>query len=474
MSNEHQAAYERPRAHVEPTVKGGVVSAVDTGSPADRAGIASGDIVTHADGIELADALDWLWYADEADVEVALLRATAGAEPEYILIERDAGEPWGIEWEDALFDGVRRCHNDCTFCFIKQLPAEMRSTLNIRDDDYRLSFLQGNFITLTNLTDDDIERIVEQHLSPLHVSVHAVTPAIRERLIGRNHAKGLERLDQLLDAGIEVHTQIVLVPGVNDGDELNLTLAYLGDRRPALKSVGIVPVAHTDHLTGCGVDGASLTPGKAQPSFTGQAASAVVIAQVQTYQFESRAATDETFVHLADEFYIEAHAPFPMPEWYDDFPQYENGIGMVVSYVADIKELAKELYAAVEDIPADSHAATIVIGELATGTMLGTLSALHAGGRVRVLPVKNRFFGGNVTVTGLLTGADISAAIRYDAAHVDQPTRYIVPAIIFNTDQLTLDGYTRERISEESGADITFVDATAAGLLEGLQATREE
>lgn len=473
MSNEHQVAYERPRAQVDPRIKGGIVSSVDGDSPAQRAGIAPGDVITHAEGIELADALDWLWYADEADVEVAVLRGGEG-EAEYVLIERESGEPWGIEWVDALFDGVRRCHNDCTFCFIKQLPAEMRSTLNIRDDDFRLSFLQGNFITLTNLTDDDVERIVEQHLSPLHVSVHAVTPAVREKLIGRNHEKGLERLDQLLDSGIEVHTQIVLVPGVNDAKELDLTLAYLAERRPGILSVGIVPVAHTDHLTGCGVDGAPLVADKVQPSFTGQAQSAVVIAQVQSYQFESRAATGETFVHLADEFYIEAHAPFPLPEWYDDFPQYENGIGMVVSYVADIKELAKELYAAVEAISPDSHGATVVVGELATGTMLGTLSALHAGGRVRVLPVKNRFFGGNVTVTGLLTGSDIVAAIRYDAAHLEQPTRYIVPAIIFNTDQLTLDGFTRERISEESGADIVFVDATAAGLLEGLQATREE
>lgn len=460
--------YEYPEAprtgHRGP---GGVVGALDAGSPAQRAGLAVGDVIVSADGHELSDVLDWMWWADDAAVDLSL------EDGRTVTVEREPGEAWGIEFADALFDGVRRCVNDCTFCFIHQLPADMRSSLNVRDDDYRLSFLQGNFVTLTNVSDADIARIVEQHLSPLHVSVHAVTPEVRERLIGRHHGIGLDRLDELVQAGIEVHTQIVLVPGVNDGPELDRTIEYLKDRRPGIVSVGIVPVAHTDHLSRRGVDGAPLT-GAPQPSYAGQSASAQVIAQVQRHQFESREATELTWVHLADEFYIEANAPFPKEEWYDGFPQYENGIGMVVSFASDVRERFEALTAAVERIPEGSDALTVIVGELATGTVLGALSALRAGGRVRVLPVKNRFFGGNVSVTGLLTGTDIAQAIRYDAAHAEQPSTYVVPAIIFNVDRVTLDGYTEADLAREAAAPITFVEASAEGLLAGLAVAGRE
>ena len=356
-----------------------------------------------------------------------------------------------------------------------QLPKGLRPSLYLRDDDYRLSFLQGNFVTLTNLSDQDVDRIVTQRISPLYVSFHAIDDAVRSRLIGRNHQAGVERFQQLTDAGIQVHVQIVLVPGVNDGDELDRTLEFLQERRTAVLTVGIVPVAHTDHGA-LGVNGVALADlqGGKQPCYSDQLSAARVIQHVQRYQFESRAQTEETWVHLADEFYINAQAPFPQVEWYDDFPQYENGIGIVISFAQDVRERFQDLTDALETIPQESDAATVVVGELAIGTMLGALSALKAGGRVRVLPVKNRFFGGNLSVTGLLTGGDIASAIAYDAAHCAKPTTYLVPDIIFNVDGVTLDDMSAPEIAESAGAPVLFVESNVEGLRTGLLAVGEE
>lgn len=457
---------------------GGRVKAVAEDSPASRAGVHVGDRVVAVDGHVLSDVLDWMWYADYEAITLTIVDPE-GAERSVELVDQD-GEDWGIDFEDALFDGIKRCANNCAFCFMKQLPANMRSTLSIKDDDYRLSFLQGNFITLTNLNESEVARIIEQRLSPLYISFHAVDADVREQLIGKNHARALEHFEKLVQANIEMHVQIVLVPDVNDGAELDKTLTYLYSRRPAVASVGIVPVAYTDVTTEIA--------GRPPKSFNDQTSAAQVISQVQRYQFWARAGKlgqgadlsdttidlkpvegEETWVYLADEFYIYAHAPFPSIEWYDDFVQYENGIGMVWGFVEDLQESYDSISSALATVPEGSDALTIVIGELATDTMLGALSALRAGGKVRVLPVKNRFFGGNVSVTGLLTAQDILQAIAYDQKHINHETVYAIPDTISNTDGLTLDDYTFSMIQTESQATITFVSADAQGLVAALQ-----
>jgi len=443
---------------------GAVIKTVAPGSPADEAGIVSGERLVRIEGEDLRDIIDWMWYADGTEAELDVEDA-AGTVRE-VTLSRDLGQDWGIEFEDILFDGIRRCHNACAFCFMNQLPQGMREALYLKDDDFRLSFLQGNFITLTNLTQDDVDRIIEQHISPLYVSFHASNAQVRETLIGKNAQKGLDNFVTLAKAGIDMNVQIVLVPGVNDGAILDETLEWLKTFKTHIPSVGIVPVAYTKHT--------KAIAGREPKSYNSQLAAARVIEQVQHYQFEERAERETTWVYLADEFYIYAQAPFPMSDWYDGFPQYENGIGIVWSFVEEIKENLDRYQVAVGKIVLGSDAATVVVGELATDTMIGALSALDAGGRVRLLPVRNYFFGGNVSVTGLLTGVDLVNAIRYDSDRLERPTTYLIPDIIFNADGLTLDGYTADQIREDCGANIIFHETTAEALIECFANLKEQ
>lgn len=432
---------------------GGVVAFVEPESPAARAGIAEGDRVVSVDGHTLADVIDWRWYADGASHEVVI--AASSAEPRLIALCRAAGEAWGLEFEETLFDGVRRCHNACVFCFMTQLPPGMRPALYLRDDDFRLSFLQGNFVTLTNLEDSDVSRITEQHLSPLNVSVHAVTPAVRAKLVCARDDRALVRFDELLESGIDLNVQVVLVPGVNDGEELERTLTWLAEREGVM-SVGIVPLGYTRHQE------------RFTCSYEDPLAAATVIQRVQKWQFASRERDAVTWVHLADEFYLNAHAPFPTTEWYDGYVQYENGIGMVRAFGDEAAFLREDLTKAVHDVPAESESATVVTGIMAATTLAGALNAFEAAGRVRLLAVPNRFFGGNVSVTGLLTGEDLATAIAHDRASLCAPSAYLVPDVVFNADRVTLDGLDATELSRRSGADVRVVSCDAVGLLAGL------
>ncbi len=433
-----------------PAGSGGLVAGVGPDTPASRAGIAIGDHVLAVDGAPVADIIDWQWYADGDQIALTLERDVPAERPD-VLLTREPGEVWGIEFADALFDRVRTCRNSCAFCFMTQLPPGLRPALYLRDDDYRLSFLHGNFITLTNLSDADVTRIGEQQLSPLYVSLHSVDPQVRARLVCAHEDRALERFDQLLDDGIDLHVQIVLVPGVNDGEELDRTLTWLAERE-GVASVGIVPLGYTRHQQ------------VFSAGYEDRIAAALVIEQVQRWQFAMRERDEVTWVHLADEFYLNAHAPFPKTEWYDEFPQYENGIGLVRSFVDDALEIRDELTAALQALPAEEDSVTVITGVMAATPLGGALLACDGGGRVRLLAVGNRFFGGNVSVTGLLTGVDIVDAI---AKHPHSGT-YLLPDVVLNADGLTLDDMTLPEIAEQSGADIRLLSCTAGGLLQGL------
>ena len=442
---------------------GGKVTQVDAAGPAATGGLQVGDRLITAQGQPLRDLIDWRWYSDGAQIDVTV--EDASGQQRTLTLEREPGQSWGFEVADPLFDGVKTCVNTCTFCFVKQLPPGLRPSLYIRDDDYRLSFLQGNFVTLTNVDEAEVARIIEQRLSPLHVSLHAVDPGVRMRLIGPRHARGLEALDQLLAAGIDVHIQIVLVPGVNDGAVLDETLLYLCEpqRKPHIASVGIVPVAWTAHAKQP-EDGAALR------DYRDQLDAARVIEQVQRYQFAEEEANGWDWVCLADEFYITAQAPFPLTKYYGGFPQYENGIGMVWGLIEDFKEHLPRLQQALSELPEQSEAVTLVCGELIRDTLLGALSAIGAGGKVRLLPVRNEFLGGTVSVTALLSAADLLRAITYDHERLVLPTTYLIPEVVFNQSGLTLDGKQATDIKESAPAPVAFFAPTA----EALSAAFEE
>jgi putative radical SAM enzyme (TIGR03279 family) len=398
---------------------GAIIAAVEPDSPAARAGLEPGMVVLSVDGEPLRDIVDWLWLTDGAEIRLEVVgkrRSQAGASdcepmcpesgckaarndvddasPELsFIVTRNIDETWGIAFEDPLFDGVMTCRNNCLFCFMNMLPNGLRQALYVRDDDYRLSFLQGNFVTLTNLTAADVERIIDMRLSPLHVSLHAVTPQVRERLIGRHQAWGLEALEQLLAAGIELHVQVVLVPGINDGGELDATLRWI-EQRPGILSAGIVPYGYTRYA-------------RLQASYAEPQQAQAVLAQIEPYQRRTRQAHGVSLFQPSDEFYCNAYPlaiaeHLPPANYYDSYPQFEDGIGL-------LRAFTDEWQATIAGLTGEEHwpLASLVCGTAFARFFQPLLAASPLAGRLGLLPVENRFFGGNIDVSGLLTATDI-------------------------------------------------------------------
>ena len=448
-----RADYGRTR---DADAAGALVISVREESPAWDVGIEPGMRVTTVNGLALTDMCVWLWEADGDTValEVYDPRDETVSPCE---LERLPGEDWGLVFDGAVFDGMRTCVNGCVFCFMSMLPEHMRGTLYIRDDDYRLSFLQGNFVTLTNVTDAEVNDIIVHNLSPMNVSLHAVTPEVRRRLMGKNAARGIEVLERLMDAGIEIHAQIVLCPGLNDGEELERTLAYCEDH-PAITSLGIVPLGYT----------------KFQKRFTSSysddpEAARAVIRTLEPYQRRARERYGRTVFQLGDEFYLDAGVGVPPAESYDGYPQYYDGIGMIRSYLDDTAELladAARLARARAALDAAGLALHVVSGGAAAQTVAKFVSDPALGGVVDV--VENRYFGGNVDVTGLICGCDLLAQLAGDLRGV----MLFVPDVMFNSDSLTLDGYHQHDLVtelERRGARVAVTSTMPGDLLDALE-----
>ncbi|MDR0459000.1 MAG: DUF512 domain-containing protein, partial [Coriobacteriales bacterium] len=295
---------------IEPVNSKAEIAAVAPGSPAASAGIQPGMIIQTVNGQPLRDILDWLWLSEGQETKL-VIAPSSRASATSITLTRNQAEPWGIDFIDPLFDGIQTCQNDCDFCFIDMLPDGLRPSLYLRDDDYRLSFLQGSFVTLSNLSNTDIQRIINQRLSPLHVSLHAVDATVRRRLIGPMASVGFGNLERLLAADIHMHVQIVLVPNENDGPVLDETLNWVA-AQPNILSTGIVPYAYTRYAY-------------RQVSYTAR----------QAAQLIDRLSSLAPDVQLADEWFILAGYNLPDDDYYADFPQYENGIGLVTSFIQD-------------------------------------------------------------------------------------------------------------------------------------------
>ena len=371
---------------------------VHPGGLGDELGLVAGDKILSVNGQNLRDIID-LSFA-MADEEIDLLVEHADGEQEMISFDKDEDEELAVEFESAVFDGIRNCANHCCFCFVDMIAPDMRSSLSIKDDDYRLSFLSGNFVTMTNMGPADFRRIEQFHLSPLYVSVQCMDPDIRARMLRCEGARNIaSQLDRLETAGADYHTQVVLCAGLNDGPALERTIREIVARRPHALSLAIVPVGVTKWrddpfpLHQFGHDGA-----------------AAVIDMVEKWQKQIQTEEGRTFIYLSDEFYFLAGRPVPPTEFYDGFPQLDNGIGLTRNFINEWErtEDAGERYA--EPVYLD------VVTGTSVAPMVQELAAqaeqAHPGLHVRVVPVENDWFGHTVNVSGLLTGHDIRAKLE--------------------------------------------------------------
>ena len=419
------------------------VTTVDPESPAARAGLLVGDELVSIDGEQPRDILEYRTLVDGSEISFVIERNGMSLD---VDVAKDPSETLGIEVHSALFDEVRTCDNHCEFCFIYQLPPNLRKSLYLKDDDYRLSFLYGNYTTLTRFTEADLERVITEKLSPLNVSIHATDAHVRQDLLrNRRGASSLRWLSALLDAGIEVHGQVVVCPGVNDGDVLDRTLADIADRYRTLETVCVVPLGVSKYSTESRMR--AHTPDEA----------ARVIDVVERWQRVFEATVGHRMVHASDEYYIAASRPFPPREHYGDTPMYEDGIGMARAFEAEFTGLVDTgvgteagFFSWVDAAPAEGYRAPRTCndddpGSLVTlrprrnapvGILTGTLGAavitplVEALDRndIRVITVDNEFFGGNVGVAGLMVGEDLRRVL----AGQPEGHRYLLPDVCLN------------------------------------------
>ncbi len=384
------------------------ISEVALNSPAYDAGFEPGCYLVSVNGNPLRDIIDWRWYAsdDVIELEYIDLEGDSGS----VVLEREFGQDWGFTFEGVIFDNVKVCRNSCSFCFMRQLPANMRPSLSVRDDDFRLSFLCGTFVTMTNITPEDEARIVQQHISPLRVSLHAVTPEVRRKLIGNFESHGMRVITRLLEQGIEMHVQIVLVPGVNDGEELARTISW-AYKQPGIVQVGIVPLGYTRHQD------------IFQHSFNSPYAARNVLKLIAPFQRKAFRERGNAWVFAADEFYRNAYQNtmlevLPPAEFYGNFDMFEDGVGIIRTFVDDWNKSVESGLAFDLACVLRRHEmqAVIVMGYAMMPFFEQLITMSPLANFLRVLPVENRFFGGNVDVTGLLTSYDVANALAHDDA----------------------------------------------------------
>ena len=381
----------------------GVILRVLEGSIAEELELVPGDKILAVNDMPLRDIIDFSFAM--ADEEIELLVEHADGEQELIEFDKDYDEDFGVEFERAVFDGIRSCANHCYFCFVDMIAPDMRHSLSIKDDDYRLSFLYGNFVTLTNMGAADFERIEHFHLSPLYVSVQCTNPVLRAEILRyKGAADILGQLTKLEEAGADYHTQVVLCYGLNDGEELERTIRDITERRPHALSLAIVPVGLTKHRT----DPFPLIQ-------FDRIGAARAIDQVEAWQQRIRAEEGRTFIYLGDEFYFLAGRDVPPAEMYDGFPQLDNGIGLTRNFIEEWTAAAD--YANT----LDTNSRLAVISGTAVAPVVERLARELDPDvqRIHVLPVINEHFGETVNVSGLLTGHDISAALRAFSHSVD-------------------------------------------------------
>ena len=417
------------------------IEAVRKGSLADRAGIIANDILICVNGNEIHDVLDYRFHVCNKKLDILLSR---DGKEYHAKIKKDEYDDIGLEFETFLMDCKHSCRNKCIFCFIDQLPRGMRDTLYFKDDDSRLSFLQGNYITMTNLSDEDVDRIIKMRMSPINISVHTTNPELRVFMLkNKNAGKCLSYLRRFYDAEIEMSCQIVLCRGVNDGDELIRTMHDLAALHPYVESVSIVPAGMTKFRDGL----AELTP------FSKEEAAAV-IATVEWFAGECKKAYGTSIFYCADELYIEAGLPLPSGEYYEGYRQIENGVGMIASMRDEFNE------AIADSVPENTAKRTVSIatGAAAYDFILSLAHALEEKFsfiKINVYKIENNFFGKSITVAGLVTGKDLAEQL----CDIELGERLFLPySMLRHERDLFLCSMSTEELSEKLGVPLTFVE----------------
>ena len=434
-----------------------VVKDVLPGSIAQEMGIETGDKLLSVNGHEIQDIFDFQYYVE--DEEIVLLIEKADGEQWEMEIEKDADEQLGIEFEQGLMDEYRSCCNKCIFCFIDQMPPGMRDTLYFKDDDSRLSFLQGNYVTLTNMSSHDIERIIRYRLEPINISFQTMNPELRCRMLHNRFAgEALKKADMLYQGGIEMNGQIVLCKGINDGAELEHSIRELTRYLPLLKSVSVVPVGLTKYRDG-------LYP--LEP-FTKKDAEEV-LGIIHRWQKKLYREHGTHFIHAGDEWYLLADEAVPEKERYDGYLQLENGVGM-------LRLLFEEFQDAYEALPGDAEKreVSIATGKLAypyISELAGRLMEKYPETKIHVYAIRNDFFGERITVSGLVTGQDLLAQLEGR----ELGNALLIPCNMLKADEdVFLDDITVEQLSDALQVPAVIVKSSGQDLISAILEEKQQ
>lgn len=420
-----------------------VISNVNDGSIAQKMGLKPGDKIEYINGKELIDYLDYMYLSANEEIEIKLSdgRVFNVSNPDY--------EPLGIEFETLLIDKPKSCLNKCVFCFIDQLPPQMRESCYFKDDDYRLSFLQGNYVTLTNLSDRDLDRIIEYNLPRINVSVHSTNPDLRRKMLNnKNAGKIMEQIQKLASGGLNMNCQIVLCPGYNDKEELERTISDLGQYCYEIESVSVVPVGISDFRENL----PSMTP------FDKESAKEVIM-QIEKWQRHFKEKVGTNFVYLSDEFYITADLPIPDAEEYFDFPQIENGVGLCASLKSEFEEALEEHEEKV--VKTEKAIATGIISYEFIKSLVDKLD----GEPIHIYKINNNFFGNKITVTGLITGRDLINQLK--GKNLGKKL-VLSKSMLKHDEEIFLDNTTLDDVRRELGVEIILNDNDGYQLLDAL------
>ena len=436
--------------------KGHTIKSVDPGSIADELGLEPGDRLLSIDGHELEDIFDYEYYIENESIMVVI--AKKNGEEWELDIENDY-QDLGLTFENGLMSDYKSCHNKCVFCFIDQMPKGMRETLYFKDDDSRLSFLQGNYVTLTNMKDKDIERIIKFKLAPINISVQTTNPELRCKMLHNRFAgEALKKIDRLYEAGTPMNGQVVMCKNLNDGDELDRTIRDLTKYIPCMESVSVVPVGLSKYRDG-------LYP--LEPITAEDAAKTIDI--IEKWQKKVYAEHGIHFIHASDEFYILAGRELPEEERYDGYIQLENGVGM-------IRLLTTEVHEALDELEGDEEIEelSIATGKLAAVYLAGFLEEIKKkfpNRKVHLYPIRNDFFGEMITVAGLITGQDLIAQLK------DKPlgSRLLLPECMFRSgEEVFLDDITRQEVENALQVPVNIVKSSGQDFVNAVLHASEE